>query len=99
MRRGTQVKHKQTRSHTQCQGFRRYVCVCMLEVLARDPHHKQFLQEVRFGFSGGGGSQRLQYPLIEEYTSNHIRGPTIFLRDIPELRDIGVSGFFGARGF
>ena len=29
MRRGTQVKHKQTRSHTQCQGFRRYVCVCV----------------------------------------------------------------------
>ena len=71
----------------------------MLEVLARDPHHSSFCKRFVLGSVGGGGSQRLQYPLIEEYTSNHIRGPTIFLRDIPELRDIGVSGFFGARGF
>ena len=37
-------------------------------------------------------TQRLQYPLIREYTLNLIRVPIIILRHIPQLRDNRVSG-------
>ena len=38
-------------------------------------------------------SQRLHYPLIKEYTLNHIWDPYYNLRYIPKLRGNGVSGF------
>ena len=42
-----------------------------------------------------GSSQKLQYPLVKEYTLNHIKDPEYNLRYIPELRDSGVSGLAG----
>ena len=44
-------------------------------------------------FDAQARTQRLQYPFIRDYTLNHRRVPTIiYIRCIPELRDIGVSG-------
>ena len=30
-----------------------------------------------FGFEDSGSAQRIQYPLVQEYSLNHIRDPTI----------------------